>query len=278
MDQQIRRVVRRITGKDATDIASGCCDQQGRGTLYIGLAGESSKTFRLNPKPSSPARLPPDLVALFGKLDAAISDAVHKGGDAPNEDDSQGFALIKSPPAHALQLELRKYVLAYEAELYPVLETSSDSQHRAWAVEALGYAQRSPRQIAALVRATRDPDDLVRNNSTRAIGVLLRADPAVASSIPVADFVEMAGSGVWTDRNKASSVLDLLTQSRDPKVLSQIEAGAWIPLLEMAHWHEPGHARWPEQILGRIRGIPEERLHQLSMGPPDAFFAAIGVK
>jgi hypothetical protein len=264
-------------GKTQRELTRSAATPQGNWILFIGLPGESSRTFRLNPKPSSAARLSPELMALLAKLDAAWFDAVKKGGDGTQEDDSQGYALMKSPPAHALQLELRKYALAHGAELYPVLEMSSDDQHRAYAASALGYAQRSPRQITALARATRDPNETVRNTSTRALSVLLHADPAVASSIPMADFVEMVGSGQWLDRNKGSAVLDALSQSRDPKILSQIEAGAWIPLLEMARWRVP-HAGFPRRILGRIRGIPEERLQQLAMGPPDAFFAAIGAK
>jgi hypothetical protein len=88
----------------------------------------------------------------------------------------------------------------------------------------------------------------------------------------------MAASGVWMDRNKASMVLNELTRSRDPQLLTQIESQAWAPLLEMARWRDMGHASIPRLILGRIRGIPEERLTPLALGAPEAFLGAIGTR
>jgi hypothetical protein len=143
---------------------------------------------------------------------------------------------------------------------------------------AVGYAQRSTRQIAALVRASRDSDPGVRDESTRAIGVLLRADATLAAQIPVADFIEMAASGNWMDRNKAAMVLDELTHSRNPQLLTQIQSQAWEPLLEMARWRDTGHAVSPRLVLGRVRGIPEEQLPQVAYGTPEAFLGAIGAK
>ena len=51
------------------------------------------------------------------------------------------------------------------------------------ASDAMGYARQSREQIVAVVRAARDLDDEVRNNATRALGVLVRSNPALASSM-----------------------------------------------------------------------------------------------
>ena len=208
-----------------------CCDERGREFLFIGLPGKSSRALRINPPPTGTVRLSREMRAIFDALDDAMNAAVHAGGDAPQEDDSQGYALIHYPPARKLQLQLRDYTLAHEAHIYDVLENCPDAAQRAEAAEAIEYARDSPKQIAALLRASRDSHAGVRDEATRAIGVLLRADPSVANQIPAADFIEMLASGNWMDRNKASMVLESLTLSRDPKLLSRTESEAWVPLL-----------------------------------------------
>jgi len=80
-------------------------------------------------------------------------------------------------------LKLREYALAHAPELIRVSETSADDDHRAAAAEALGYAAQSSQQIAALVHASFDPNDGVRNDAIRALGVLLDYDPRAAAQI-----------------------------------------------------------------------------------------------
>jgi hypothetical protein len=273
---QVREAVRRVTGGEATDVAAICCGEQGGRLLFIGLPGKSTHTFRLNAKPTGTAQLPGELSSLFAKLRQANYEASKKGGDAAAEDDSQGYALSHYPPARELQLQLRDYTRAHEGQIYYVLENCSDDDQREHAAIAVGYALRSTRQMSALVRGSRDSNAGVRDEATRAIGVLLQTDASLAKQVHAADFIEMAASGVWLDRNKASMVLDQLTTSRDLQMLAQIESRAWTPLLEMTRWRDTGHAVSPRCVLGRIRRIPEERLVDLTMGSPEAFVSAIG--
>jgi HEAT repeat protein len=168
--------------------------------------------------------------------------------------------LVNYPPARALQLKLREYALTHENELLKVLKDSSDARQRRIAAEALGYARESPVQIAALVRATRDPDAEVRNNATRALGVLASSSPQVAAQIPADNFIAMMKSAVWTARNKASFVLMELTKSRNAALLAELRAQALALLFEMAKWQDIAHAAGARIILGRIAGIPEQQL------------------
>src|SRR5204863_8942555 len=137
-----------------------------------------------------------------GRLGGGVGAAVRKGGDAAKEGRSKGYALTKGQQVRSIQLELRRYAIHHEPELLRVLESSSDQKHRAIASHALGYARQSGRQILVLTRAVRDPDEEVRNNATRAIGVLLDANERLAHQIPPDAFIEMLNSGIWTDRNK----------------------------------------------------------------------------
>jgi hypothetical protein len=275
---QVHEAVRSVTGADATDVASICCGEHGHLLLFIGLAGKSTHTFRLNASPKGSVRLFGEILPLFAKLRQANYEASKKGGDAAAEDDSEGYALNHYPPQRELQLQLRDYTRAHEEEIYDVLENCADVAQRQHTAVAAGYAKRSPRQIAALVRASHDVDAGVRDEATRAIEVLLRADASLAKQIPAADFIEMAGSGIWLDRNKASMVLDELTNARDPELLAQIEAQAWAALLEMSRWRDTGHAVSPRCVLGRIRKIPEVQLVDLAMGSPADFLRAVGVR
>jgi hypothetical protein len=277
MRPAIREAAQHIAGGEATDIAPVCCNKRGHAVLFIGLPGASSRPLRVNAKPTGAVRLAADFLRLYIRLDRAIDDAVKKGGDAPNEDDSQGFASSLSARAQTATGTPRLHPRPRRSHLRRARKFRR-IDHRAHGATAIGYAQRSARQVAALVDAVRDPDLGVRDESTRAIGVLLRADTALASQISSGDFIEMATSGNWMDRNKGCMVLEVLTKSRDAQLLAGIDSQICEQLLEMARWRDAPHAFQPRMIPGRIRGTPEEQLIGLVMGPLDAFLAAIGAK
>jgi len=271
---QASATIKRVTGRDLTDFGITCCVDDADAVVFIGLPGSSSRVFRLNPSPKGDAAPPDELIALDKKKTEAETQAV-LGGHS-EEDGSPGYRLTKEPGARAAELAVRAYVLQHQDEVMRVLESSGKSDQRALAADALGYGARNPRQLAALVYAARDPDSEVRNNSTRALGEMLRADPSVASDIPPDAFIDMVRSGTWTDRNKGCLTLLPLTQSRDPKVLAKIKSESEDALWEIARWRNIGWAFCARAVLGRIAGIPEERLNQLAFGPLDAFASAIG--
>ena len=70
-------------------------------------------------------------------------------------------------------------------------------------------------------------------------------------------------SRAWSDHNKASLVLVALTTTREPQLLAQLRADALDPLLEMARWHNIGHAEAALTVLGRMAGIEEDTLEKL---------------
>ena len=254
LKQRVRSIVREFTGRDATGVTIVCCDQSGDSALFVGLPGSSSQTFRLNPPPRGDARLSPEILALHARREKTEQAAIQRG--ASEEDRTQGYSLDQDPASRALQLRVRQYALAHEAEVLNVLANSKDSEQRAIAAEVLGYVKRSPAQVAALVHASRDPGNAVRNNATRALGLIAEADPALARQIPAAPFIEMLRSGVWEDRNKATFLLVDLTASRDPELLAALKAQALDALTEMAGWKDERHAPPARIILDRIKGVP----------------------
>jgi hypothetical protein len=268
--RQARDTVRKVTGRDATNVDAICCTQEGDQVLFIGLPGQSSKTFAYHAEPKGGIRLSAELLSLQKRLDAAAQAATKKGGDSMGEDEDQGYALSHDPEERAFQLKLRDYALKHEDELFRVLASSSDALHREYAAGALGYARQSRRQIDALVRASGDSSDDVRNDATRALGVLLESNPALAKWIPPQGFIDMMSSGIWTDRNKGGFVLEAMTRGRDPKLLGTVRAQALEPLIEMARWRDFGHAIFARQILARIAGVPETKVNEIALGPIQA--------
>jgi hypothetical protein len=259
---QIEKSVRQVIGRDPTDVAFLCCNTQGHVIIYVGLPG-LSLSFRYNPKPNGSIELPSQVVSLYDQMDQLLAEAVLK---QPQDDRSQGFSLSQFPPLRAKQLAMREFAVNSGDLIQRVLASSAEPKQRQVAAAALGYTLRSPHQIRALVRASRDINDGVRNNAIRALGVLAASNNRSAAQIPSASFVDMLNSGVWTDRNKAGLLLEVLSVRRDPKLMSELRSRALDSLIEMARWRDPAHASNARIILGRVAGIEEKRLQKLVAG------------
>jgi hypothetical protein len=269
-DAAIRSGVRRAIGREPTDVSVVCCDG-GKYLIYIGLPGASSRPVKYHPAPSGDARFPPEIVT----LNEAMGRALRASGSA-GEDRSQGFALSEDPALRATQMAMREYALKNEEVVFRVLESSSDKDQRAIAATALGYARASSPQVAVLVKASLDADELVRNNAVRALAVLIGAKPEFAKELPASSFVQLLASPTWSDHNKGAGLLDVLTRSRDPELLRQLRAAALDNLLEMARWRNTGHAEPARMLLGRIAGIEEGRLLKLvASGDGEAIIKAL---
>jgi hypothetical protein len=258
--RQAREAVERITGHPPTDVAINCCDNQGNLIIYIGLGG---KPISYNTRPKEIAQLPGNGITLYDRFGKAVQEAALKG--APAEDRSKGYALNEYPPLRAIQLEMRAYAVNHETGLRAVLKTSRDDRQRAAATHLLGYARQSESQIAALVYASRDSNDEVRNNAIRALLVLAESNQKTATEIPADKFIEFLLSGTWSDINKAGGLLSILTRGRSPDILAKLRRREVLErLIEVARWRNWGHAYTARFILGRIAGIDEDRLNQLA--------------
>jgi hypothetical protein len=174
-----------------------------------------------------------------------------------------------------LQLLFRDRAMAAGDSVYEVLASSRHDKARAVAAQALGYVAPSERQIGALVRAVRDASEDTRNNAVRALGVLADSPLPLARAIPADPFVALLRSGHWTDRNKGLMVLTSLSEPRPAAILELLRAECLGDLVEMARWRFRGHADPARVLLGRVAGIPEERLRELvAAGDVDAIVAA----
>jgi hypothetical protein len=167
---------------------------------------------------------------------------------------------MRYPPARAVQQRFINYAAGNVARLRDVVHNSADARQRAIAAQVIAYAYNKSAIVADLVAAMRDPDEDVRNNAMRALGVMAAYNEQHAESmlrIPYEPFIGMLSSPVWTDRNKAAFALMSLAASRDPMMLHQLRTRAFPELAEMARWQTFGHAFPAALILGRIAGIPD---------------------
>jgi hypothetical protein len=261
LKKQVGDAVTRAIGRAPTDVAFVCCDAKQNYMVYIGLPGESYAALTFNAAPSGAVRLPKEAIRLRDRFGDAWANAVLSGH--ATEDDSAGYTLTNEPKARSAELALRDYALLHEDLVFQVLFSSSDGEHRATAAQMLGYGRQTDQQVDALVHASLDPEDDVRNNAVRALEVLATAKPAVAQRIPLEVFMRLMRSGAWSDHNKASLVLVALTTTRDARMLARLRAEALDPLLEMARWRNIGHAEAALTVLGRMAGIAEDALQKL---------------
>ena len=258
--EKISQSVKREVGREATDVSFTCCDPRMNLMIYIGLPGDSSRSFPYNPSPQGAARLPQPILDLYDREMDLTMEAMQR---QPGEDTSRGYGLAAYPPLRETQLAMRKLAIRNELLIRRVLRSSAEPKQRQVAAHALGYARQSRAQISALVQASRDADDTVRNNAVRALGVLALSSERVAAWIPAETFVRMLNSGVWEDRNKTGLLLDELSRGRNPRLLRLLRSEALDSLIEMARWRDPSHASDAQMILGRIAGIEERRLGQM---------------
>jgi hypothetical protein len=236
VQKAVKSAVRLVLGRDATDVGLVCCIGDGDAAIFVGLPGESSRNVVYDPAPAGDAPVSKELTSIYNrKMDAWVK-AVESGH--AEEDGTPGDSILKDPATRTLQLAEREYALKHEDELVRTLQLDRHGEQRAIAADALGYCARTPRQLAALVRAVRDAEDLVRNNATRALGEILRGDPSAAAQIPPDPFIDLVRSGVWTDRNKGSMALMMLVPSAPPDVLRRIKTEAGDALAEIASWPE----------------------------------------
>jgi len=240
-----------------------CCLADGKSMAYVGLAEPGAPPLVYRARPQQQISLPAAVISIFQKLEKHQEAAIERGDSG--EDQSKGYALSSDAASRADQLELRAWSRANTELVLKVLSGSRNARQRGYAAEALGYAENSPQQVAALVDAAFDSDGNVRNNAIRALWVLCELGPEVTDRIPGDRFIPLLHSPVWSDRNKGSLLMLLITKSRDPKFLKLLQTQALAPLRAIAQWRNTGHASAAITILGRIAGIAESRLEN-----PDA--------
>lgn len=252
-----------LVGVERVYPSFGCCDKNGKSTLYIGIEEKGFPSLRFRPAPKKNVLLSQDVIEA-GRAFLDTNEQAVLSGNA-TEDETQGHALSNYPPARAIQNQFIKFAARDISRLRDVLHNSVNAEHRAIATQVIAYARNKRAVVNDLVFAIKDPDSNVRNNAMRALAVMANAQESgkLKVTIPWEPFIDLLNSIVWTDRNKSSLALINITQKRDPKLLARLRSRALPSLVEIARWKEKGHAAAGFFILGRIAGLPEKELNEV---------------
>jgi hypothetical protein len=251
--------IARAVGVAEITLAYICCTPDQQVEVYVGVAEKAVRQVRTPPVYTGTARLPEDMIRADEEFGTQIREAISRG--QASEEHSQGHALADSyPPLRAVQQQFLDYARDHAALASEVLATSADARHRAVAAVILGYAPDKRAAAFALSRGVSDPDEGVRNNATRALGVIAEysvTHPELGIHIDPKPFVEMLNSVVWSDRNKGEMVLAQLTAGREPGLMKFIGKRARPALIDMCRWKNPGHSFQGCLLLRRVEGLPD---------------------
>src|SRR5262245_5314698 len=255
-----KRRLESLPGVAEARIELVCCDE-GKTILFIGIGAKGVPSLQFRPGPQGKVRLPKDVIQTGEDFDKVRLAAVEKGNSG--EDHSRGHALSNDPATRAIQERFVTFAARDLKLLRDVLRHSADAEHRALAAQVIAYTANKQAVVNDLVEAMRDPAEVVRNNAMRALAVMAGSATQTTKQrirIPVRPFIEMVNSIEWTDRNKSTWALSILTDKRDPAVLSELRQKALPSLIEMARWKSSGHAYAPFTLLGRVVGLPEDEI------------------
>jgi hypothetical protein len=266
--------LRALPNVRGADVAIVCCEN-GRSIAYIGVDEAVGPALSFGAAPTGTARLPGNIIQAGQEFDRALQEGVLQ--DQTEEDDSEGHSFMRYAPARAAQEKFAAYALGNVAVLRDVLQNSSDAGQRALAAQVIAYAVNKRAVVPDLIAALNDPDEIVRNNATRALAVMASwsaRHPEAALTIPHSPFIQMLNSPVWTDRNKAAFVLMSLTSSRNSLMFRDLRTQAIPALADMVRWQAFGHAFPAALILGRMAGIPEGEIMQAFQKDREALIEA----
>jgi hypothetical protein len=258
----IEKRILSVPGIMQANVSLVCCDdKEGRSILYAGVSEKSAVTFPYHKKSAGAYKLDSTIIQTYRRYENIWMDAVKAGKD--EEDNEQGHVLLTYPPAAPLQDSFVNYAASDLPLLRKVIRESGIAEQRQIAAWIIAYTADKKMVLDDLLYAAADPDETVRNNATRALGVMARyayEQSSSATIVPSLPFLKMIHSIIWTDRNKAAMLLEALTSDRDSTILQQIKTDALPEVEEMARWENPGHTSFSVFLLGRIANISDQEI------------------
>lgn len=249
-----------IPGVVESHLEAVCCDGS-RIVLYIGIEERGAAHFDLREPPDGEVVLAPEIVALYRRFFDAFEDAVRRRSTA--EDLTRGHSLMADPVVREIQLQFPGVAQQHLPQLRDVLRNSADDEQRAMAAGIIGYAPKKDQIAADLQFALRDADPGVRGNAARALvalAVYARLHDNSGIKLEPTWFIEMLNSLSWTDRERALTALELLTDTRDAQMLGQLRQRALPALAEMSRWKTLEHALPAFILTGRVAGLTEQQI------------------
>ena len=229
--------------------------------MFAGVREDGVPAVVRRPAPTGEVLLAPEIRAAHDEMMQQFAQAVAEG--IFGEDISQGHSLIDHEPTRSRQLEFVELAEHGRDVLLEVLYESRAAPHRAMAATILAYSHDKAGIVEHLAYAAGDPDDTVRNNAVRALGLIAKYGqdhPELGIDVDPAPFFALIESLVWTDRNKGAAALSALTEARDGALFARLRGSHLPALVEMARWKSRGHAHFSILILGRLAGLTDAEI------------------
>lgn len=251
------RVTTALTGHPPSDLTAVCCDELHHYMVYVGIAEDSQPRLLFRKTPRSPIVLTAAELALYHAFTVSYEKAILAGRS--REDWSKGYPLSADPRSRRLQLRMHGVAGGRLPMLERVLKTARDPQQRAISAFFIGYSSPSNRQASALFQALTDEESEVRNNALRSLWVLASS----GHKLSIADYrpiSHLLASPRWSDRNKASLLLEAMSRDRNDPLLMVLKNENLCDLLQGAQWKNPGHASPFLLILGRLEGLADNAI------------------
>ncbi len=259
-----------VSGVVSAQVQAVCCEK-GKAIVYVGIEERGAVHFQYRDEPDGEMQVPKDVEEVYFEFLKQVNEATR--AEMPEEDLTAGHSLMRFEPAREAQRRFIGLAERNDAALRNVLHQAGDPVQRAIAVYVLGYAKDKNKVLDEMFYALKDSDETVRSNALRSLGAIsvkAKLDPDAEIKIPATWFIEMLNSLSWSDRTQAARFLVNLTESRDPRILTQIKDRAFDSIVEMAKWKQAEHSLPAYILLGRVAGLPEEDMqHAWSTGDRD---------
>ena len=202
-----------LPGVVESHLEAVCCDGT-RMVLYVGIEERGAAHFDLREPPDGEAVLSPEIIALYRRFFDAFEAAVRRGSTA--EDLTHGHSLMADPLAREIQLQFPDVAEKNLPQLRNVLRNSADDDQRAIAAGIHRVRPKKDQIAADLQFALRDADPGVRGNAARALvalAVYARLNNDSGIKLEPTWFIEMLNSLSWSDRERALTALEILTDT-----------------------------------------------------------------
>lgn len=265
--REIEQRLETLPNVEEAQISPVCCNENGKTMIYVGIREKSAPKIEFRIAPAGSIRLTGEIIEIGKRFEETHREAVLKGD--VGEDAGAGHSLMINAKARAVQERFIEIANQDLKLLRRVLRESADAEHRALAAQIIAYYRDKKAIVADLEFAVKDSDAAVRNNATRALGIIAgyaQKHPEKNIGINYEPFVDLLNSLEWTDRNKASLALNELTAGRSEKLLELLRKKAIPPLVEMARWKNEGHSAMAFFILGRVVGFSDDEIGQYWSG------------
>lgn len=227
--------------------------ERGGAYLTVDVVDESDREERMSfsPAPTDDVPDPGGLLAAWREYERTGLELL-MGGEISSAPDCAAHHCLWGfdHPSLAPYRERFEAVPEHRDELVRVLREDRDAEDRAAAAYLLAHLTGVQELVDALVPSISDPDETVRNNAMRVLGIVVNERPGVELDLePVLRAVRYPAT---TDRNKA--MLVLFGVAGRPELQDRIVRGAGPVLLEALRLRQPNNHDTAYLILRRLSG------------------------